>query len=140
MRFSLVVARRPVSSRAKSARKNLYQARLAADAAKSLQADFPSYQRLYCRILWFHSYATAQDVDNIVKPILDSLKQIVFKDDYQVAQCMAMRVDLSQPYQIEANEELSDLINSGVVDILYVEIGPLDSQRVRLGPIDGGEE
>jgi hypothetical protein len=75
-----------------------------------------------------------------VKPILDSLKQIVFKDDYQVAQCMAMRVDLSQPYQIEANEELSDLINTGVVDILYVEIGPLDSQRVRLGPTDGGEE
>ena len=35
---------------------------------------------LYCRITWFHAVKTTQDVDNIAKIILDSLKGVVFTD------------------------------------------------------------
>ena len=36
------------------------------------------------------------DVDNIIKPILDQLKQLVYLDDKQVTRIIAQKIDLLQ--------------------------------------------
>ncbi len=54
---------------------------------------------LYARILWFHKDRTTQDVDNIAKRILDSLKGLVFDDDSAISHCLAARIDATMDYE-----------------------------------------
>jgi hypothetical protein len=96
--------------------------------------------------LWFHRHQTSQDVDNIIKPILDALKGTVFEDDVQVAQCVVTRIDLTRDYSLsDANirndvyEVMLDLIFDPAGDhILYIEVGEQNAQRAVFGPVDGG--
>jgi len=100
---------------------------------------------LYTRIAWFHNVPTTQDVDNIIKPILDALKGVVYEDDRLVSQCLATRVNAAEEYTIsdrhisrEIHEQLLDLLAEDCDHILHVEVGPVSEQRVTFGPIDGG--
>jgi hypothetical protein len=100
---------------------------------------------LYARIIWFHRYETSQDVDNIIKPILDALGGIWFHSDFKIAQCLASRIDIRETYELvdtnipdEVYDELLALLNSAEADILYLEVGPIAWQRVVFAPIDGG--
>lgn len=50
-----------------------------------------------------HFYRDAPtDVDNIVKPILDSIKGLVYWDDVQITDLISRRRPLAGPFRIEA--------------------------------------
>ena len=73
----MVLARRPISA---NKGPNPRYAKAPREIARSKQANV-SNGPLCARILWFHKDPTTQDVDNIAKRILDSLKGLVFADD-----------------------------------------------------------
>ena len=52
--------------------------------------------QLYSRIIWFHRRTETTDVDNIVEPVLDALEGVVYKNDFQVVQSLASRIDASR--------------------------------------------
>jgi hypothetical protein len=141
--LSFVLNRRPASAQAGSRRK--YQDALRIAAEQRAGVGPTAEKQLYARILWFHRYDTSQDIDNIVKPILDALGGIWFHTDFQIAQCLATRIDIRETYEVvdtnmpdEVYDNLLALLNSAEADILYVEVGPIAWQRVVFGPIDGG--
>ena len=142
MTSGIVLARRPVSAGPGPNEKYKQAVR---EAALRRFPDGPIVEGLlYVRITWFHRKPTTQDVDNIVKPILDALKGVVFKDDFRVSQCLATRIDLALDYTLSGNirsetfDELMDLIDSGHDHVLCIEAGQMVSQQVVFGPIDGG--
>jgi len=72
-------------------------------------------------IAYFYEGAPA-DVDNIVKPILDSLKKLVYRDDSQITDLVSRRRPLSGPFSIEViSPVLAEALNRGR-EFLYVRI------------------
>ncbi|MDQ3815140.1 MAG: RusA family crossover junction endodeoxyribonuclease [Armatimonadota bacterium] len=140
MTFAMAIARRPASL--KNANQKYKEAIRQAAQARMGQSP-PLQGSLYVRIVWFHAVKTTQDVDNIVKPILDALKGVVFADDFQVAQCLAVRIDTNKTYSTSGDapsgifEALLSLL-SGSDNVLYVEVGAQAGQQVAFGPIEGG--
>ena len=118
--LKLIVARRPVAGKGRAKNKK-YADSMQKAAAERITAPLARDARLYCRIIWFHRRPTQQDVDNIVGPILDSLKGVVFNDDFQVAQCSVTRINLEEEYRVtpgndpagDSYNELLDMINAG---------------------------
>lgn len=143
MSFIVLLPRRPISQQNKSNPK--YKDALRTAATERPIGPFRLEERLYCRILWFHRLPTRQDVDNIVKPIFDALKGVIFEDDYQVSQCLVARINLEEPYRVEArdnaaaaHDSLLDMINANHNDILYIEVGNLGPQLMVIGQQEGG--
>lgn len=71
------------------------------DAAKTQWATdqrppslLPTRQPVEVRITTYFS-ALALDVDNVIKPILDSLKGVIYQDDRQIYHLTSIRVDLT---------------------------------------------
>ena len=143
MAFVMVLPRRPVSVQGGPNKK--YKEALSQAAAIRMQGIGMLDGSLYARIIWFHRVKTSQDIDNIVKPILDSLKGVVYKDDFQIEQCLATRIDLQRSYVLSDRDvdagtyqEIVEMIAFPYNDILYIEIGPMALNQVVFGPIDGG--
>lgn len=133
-RFSMLMLRRPVSLRTASPK---YKSSINADASVAMDGRAPFEGRLYARIIWFHAEPTTQDADNIVKPILDALKNVVFKDDSQVGECHVARIDISRPYTFlnkpEVFGQLSELLVRNENHIVFVEVGESPEQIVDFG-------
>lgn len=105
---------------------------------------------LYIRILWFHSVPKGGDVDNILKNILDALKEgTVYADDGSIVQITACSIDTRRGFDFR-EETLSEDAPEGVMDqllktlqakpehVLYIEVGPTTDAGVAFGPVDGG--
>ncbi len=82
-------------------------------------------------------------MDNIPKRILDSLKGIIFDDDFAVSHSLAARIDATLDNEIpsegisaEDHGMLSTLLGDpNKPDILYVEIGPRTKPAVAFGEV-----
>jgi len=140
MVFALIFPRRPPSGSNKK-----FQAALA-EAARAVFVSAKLTGDLYCRLVYFHAIPTGQDVDNIVKSILDALKGVVFEDDLAVVQCLACKIDTQRPYQIAKDaapvgvlEELGGRLDEKPDHCLYLEVGQCSTQQVFFGPIDGAK-
>ena len=137
MIFSMVLPRTPKSVQA--------EGQVGYQKAINNAAAPVSDDRLYIRIIWFARKEGGPDVDNTIKPIADALQRVVYRNDRQIAQCLAMRIDLEKPYEISNDnisgdiyQDLVDTIDAKRGDVLYVEVGVLTSQYAIFGPIDGG--
>lgn len=51
--------------------------------------------RLYVLMAYFHKGRLDRDIDNILKPAIDSFCHIVYRDDSQVRLCISQAVDCS---------------------------------------------
>jgi crossover junction endodeoxyribonuclease RusA len=81
----------------------------------------PLNQELSLTIAYFYEGAPT-DVDNIVKPILDSLKGLVYRDDAQITDLISRRRPLAGLFRIEAiSPILAEALNRGR-EFLYVRI------------------
>jgi crossover junction endodeoxyribonuclease RusA len=81
----------------------------------------PLDQELCLTIAYFYG-ATLVDVDNIVKPILDSIKGLVYKDDFQITDLISRRRPLAGPFHIaKASPVLEEALKQGG-EFLYVQI------------------
>ncbi len=144
MTFAMVVARRPVSSGSRGRVK--YQAALEQLARLHFASRELFDGNLYIRIVWFHSIERVGDVDNIIKPIIDAFKGVVYLDDESIVKCLSQKVYTKKDFRItqahlpsDIYEELIALLGSEEEHIFYVEVGQLTSHSVYFGPIDEGE-
>lgn len=72
-------------------------------------------------ITYFYEGAPT-DVDNIVKPILDAIKGLVYRDDVQITDLVSRRRPLSGPFRIEvASPILLEALDRGR-EFLHVSI------------------
>ena len=54
--------------------------------------------------IWFHAYTSLRaDVDNVIKPILDALKGIVYEDDRQVRSVRVVALPDGDAFGIESS-------------------------------------
>ena len=105
-------------------------------------------ERLYARVTWIHNIHAPGDADNISKPLLDALTSVVYTDDLQVAQRLAIKIDGRDDFAVSglvkaAGDDngillaLSDAINNKEDQIVFVEVGELLAQpTVTIGPIE----
>ena len=145
--FAMALALKPASAQKRG--KNARYKQDLRDAAMSQvgEAKTPVLDgELYARITYFHAEKTELDVDNIPKPILDTLIGIVYDDDHRISQCLITRVS-QKDYSLEEDyflpnvyEDLTNLLAEDHKDVLYVEVGNVSSHKVYSGPIDGGEK
>jgi len=148
--FAMVVARKPKSLQATN--KEGYMAYLGQEAAVYHRGQPKLIGDLYARIVWIHPVKAGPDADNIAKPILDALKGIVFEDDNQIVQCHIEKIfsgpgtsptisDRNQP-ATEVYAKLLSLVyqeKPHKPDVLYVEVGPVETQQLTFGPVNGGD-
>ena len=94
IRYSFAVIGSPVSHQGSPKSKQRYQATVAKAASNSVVSPIKDDERIKIEIDWFsEGFQNKPDVDNIIKPILDSLKGIVFTDDKQVESVVARKYD-----------------------------------------------
>ena len=144
MTFAMALALKPAS--AQKRKKARYKQTLRDAAIKSIGgAKTPLLDgELYARITYFHAEKTELDVDNIPKPILDSLIGIAYDDDNRISQCLITRVSqkdyiLEEDYFLpDVYENLANLLAENHKDVLYIEVGKVSSHKVFSGSIDGG--
>lgn len=120
--LEFLIERRPLSLQAKN-RENLQQwkAFVSSEAAKSWHLPLISEKYLHISIVYLCGDAPP-DVDNIVKPILDALVGLIYKDEEQVADVESHRRYLS--HGIDATS-LPSLLQQGVLkgeECVYVKI------------------
>ncbi len=147
----MAVARKPLSLQADN--KGRYQGYLSGQARGFQGRRPPLVGALYARITWLHGYPLKKnqdpDVDNIAKPILDTLENIVFADDRQIVKCLTERISnepgtsltISAQHQPESNvfDILLTLIYRPARDVLYIEVDEIElGPLVMFGPIDRG--
>lgn len=143
MVFAMVAAIRSVSVQSKSGTPRFIAALRSIAATNHAERQMLDGE-LYARIVWFHDRQSG-DVDNIVKPILDALEGVVYRNDRSVVKCSSERVELRQDYRLSdagvprgVYDELIGLLGQNHSNILYVEVGRITSRQVNFGPIDGG--
>jgi Holliday junction resolvase RusA-like endonuclease len=127
-----------------SSNKRGYMERLKKDALVQLDGQeslVHSKKKLYSRIYYFHRRKSDIDADNLSKPILDSFKDIVIRDDSQIVWRSAVKIDLSDSFTI-SNEEIPERWYSGLIEaigdetkenILFIEIGEIEELEVFFG-------
>lgn len=143
--FWMVVPERPKSQ---SGHTSAYRERVR-KAARATAGTALLNGRLYARVIWFYRRHRVGDVDNLVKPILDSLKGVVFNDDREVAECQVVAVDLDRSYRFLTGTDQDALLaqadidrqlqtRSNPADWFYVEIGNGDEPALVVGAPTGG--
>lgn len=144
----MVLARQPKSAQSKHAKTgSSYQQDLSA-AARSTHVGALLAGPLYARIVWLavpRRGDNTADVDNVVKPILDALRGVVYADDSTVLRCSVARLDLADDTVVigaggephTGQSQLLSYLGRGHEDILYVEVGPTSAAEAVIGPVDG---
>jgi Holliday junction resolvase RusA-like endonuclease len=143
--FSMVVCDRPASK--KSATSG-YQLRLRIAAQQKCTSAPIARGELYSRVIWFHTvpvrgHASDPDVDNILKAIHDSLKGVVYDDDFLITKCCSQRVFFSDAVTLPAEgidqityADLAMSLGDRHKHVLYIEIGFDNPGTVRFGPVE----
>ena len=123
--FEFVVRGTPRTPQTKSpkSRKD-WKERVRAAAANAWRADvLPIEGELSARIVYFFTETTDLDVDNIIKPILDSLKGLVFEDDDHIFEVTARKTQKVAGLTIrEAPLCLIDALSS-MPEFIFVRVG-----------------
>ena len=92
----------PISVQAKNkTRKRNYMNRINSLASEIVSSGFPIISdELFAKITYFHQGTTSLDIDNIIKPILDSLVGVFYIDDALIGEVNCKRIDLNGTYNI----------------------------------------
>jgi crossover junction endodeoxyribonuclease RusA len=99
--FEIVVPGVPASSQAKGRSKAAWKLTVTTAAQSSLPpGSIPTTDDVEIRIVYFHD-AAPLDVDNMIKPIQDALRGVVYADDAQVADTHGSRRDLGGKFQLK---------------------------------------
>ena len=95
-----VVIGTPKSLRASGKSKQDWKRRIRAAATAALPAIAPvSAASVRVTVVYFY-VQTDLDTDNILKPILDAMKDLVYEDDKQVIDIIAAKRDLAVSYAL----------------------------------------
>jgi len=124
IRRSFAVIGLPVSVQGGSKSKQQYQTTVAKAASTSMVSPIKGDERIKIEIDWFSGgFQNKPDVDNIIKPIQDALKGIVFTDDKQVESVVARKHDtLSVIYFMREPLCLIEPLMNGCKEYVFVRI------------------
>jgi crossover junction endodeoxyribonuclease RusA len=124
MRHGFPVVGCPASVQSTPSSKRRYRT-LVADAARNTVSEpVAGSKRITIEIDWFTlGFENKPDVDNIIKPIQDALKGIVFVDDSQVEGVMTRKHDLLTITSfVRETLNIIDPIIQGCKEYVYVRI------------------
>lgn len=74
------------------------------------------------RLGYFYAGDPAADLDNIIKPIQDSLQGLVYADDIQVVDLVASSRPIAGNYHIPDSPLLAQAVLSASADFVWVEV------------------
>jgi len=114
----------PVSHQAKSARaKAEWKARVKRASSKVLpEGHWVTYDRVSVTIYYFPATEIEGDIDNIVKLMLDALKQHVFSDDSQVERLVVQKFEPDRVFQFELPSSILEQALRAPKPVSYVRV------------------
>ena len=119
--FMFIVEGIPKSAQSKSGSAK-WRAKVAAAAEERWAGGLLALSHLSVVIVYYFKDSSL-DVDNMVKPILDALKNVIYEDDSIVDQVVARKTGLISGFQIaDATPDLIAAIDNDA-DFVYVRIG-----------------
>ena len=124
IRYGFAVIGSPVSQQSSPRSKQQYQTAVAKAASNSVVNTIKGDERIKIEIDWFSEGSQNKpDVDNIIKPILDALKGIVFVDDNQVDSIVARKHDILRVTRfIEEPLSIIEPLLNGHKEYVFVRI------------------
>lgn len=127
--FDFCVKGPPISQQASGASKARWKAKVLVAAQAHWPAAKAAFtQPLSVRVTYYYEGA-ALDVDNMLKPILDSLVGLVYGDDAQVSDCNGRKRDINGSFRVRGlSPHLATAFSDGN-EFLHIEIlDPPDHQ------------
>lgn len=120
--LEFVVLGTPLSLQASSQRKAAWKTTVAQAAATGIPANtHPIADEVTVEITYFFD-TVGPDIDNIIKPILDALNNVVWVDDSQVSRTTSQRKSLDASYRVRGlSAELARGFVSGG-DFVHIRI------------------
>lgn len=132
--FELIVVSTPISANLRKKNPAAYQSwiltiRQAAIAAWT-DRELPVQDAIGVEIIYFYATSTQMDADNLIKPVLDALNQVVYDDDYQVVDILC-RKRLSHPDYRLASYHFAELTErlSQNTDFIYIRVHLIQNQE-----------
>lgn len=125
--FEFLIPGTPVSMQSRNRpRLHAYKADVQALARATQMKTFPAGPTddvpVAATIYYFSADAISGDVDNIVKPILDSLRTVAFNDDGLIERVVVQKIEPEKYVAFEApTEQLSAAIDAAA-PVVYVRI------------------
>lgn len=117
----------PKSPNSKS--RTTWKSQVSGEAAKAWNFQEPIKAEVSVVIVYFYKLGSL-DVDNMVKPILDALKDIILLDDAQVTQVLARKTELTIGVRIaNASADVVAAIDRGM-DCVYIGVMPAPDHGV----------
>ncbi len=123
--FEFAVLGTPASAQSKGRKKDAYKQRVA-EAARTATRDWSEPDAAGSTVsvwmVYFYLGDTNLDVDNFIKPTLDAMCEVLYRDDRQVVQVLARKtriddlvvVSLSSPALADALREKRDFVLIGL--------------------------
>lgn len=101
--LEIVLPGTPLSSQASGASKAAWRDRIREAASPALpEGHFVSENPIKVLIYYFSDAPMVGDLDNIVKPILDSLSKLVYQDDRQIERIVAQKFEPGRLFTFRA--------------------------------------
>lgn len=124
IKYSFAVIGSPVSTQSSPNSKRQYKTKVAETAISNVSSAIKDDESIKIEIDWFsEGFHNKPDVDNIIKPIQDALKGIIFFDDNQVESVIARKHDTLG--MINFHDEPLNIISpllSGYKDYVFIRI------------------
>lgn len=121
--FDFCVSGVPLSAQASSHSRAKWRQRVGSAAEAELTETAPPIGgEVSVVIIYFFEDETALDVDNIAKPILDALNELIYEDDSQVTQLTIRKTQLGRGIEIDVPSlALAKALDAGG-DFVFVKI------------------
>lgn len=119
--IEFIVMGTPLSQGASSKRKDLWKAKVASEADAA--ANFGYVGPLSVTLAYFCA-ALGVDIDNIVKPILDAMKGVVYCDDRQIVQVESIAIETADAARIRNTTPAIAKGLAAGTDFVLVRVAP----------------
>jgi len=91
----------PLSLQSKSStRKRAYKARVEAAARAALPTGYTPVTGQVNIVITYYYEGDTPDIDNIIKPIQDSLNGVIYNDDNQIADTRSRKKEIDSSYRV----------------------------------------
>lgn len=114
----------PVSLQSKNAQaRDSWREKVRAAGRAALPADyFATLLPLAVTLYYFPRARMSGDIDNIVKPVLDALRQVVYLDDRQIERVVVQRFEPDRVALVRISSPLLDTVLNGEDPVLFVKM------------------
>ena len=128
--FEFVVEGQPRSLQAKSSNKWKEDVRSAA-SQELIEGEVPAAGSVKVTVTYFFTTDTGIDADNILKPILDALKCLVYFDDEQITDVLSRKRDLNAKLRfINPPIVLNDALNADLQNFVHIVVEDAQNHEV----------